>query len=656
MGAGFIRRFGYQPDAAVLSQIEGVAIIDLPQPTSLAGVGTGTVAVVGEFADCTYACSVNATTGAVSTNYRPVEIVSSTDLLAKVGGFDSTLGQFGGAFGNGYALLAGKAFARLIVVPVNLASSKGMRVFRSLPLHASASSTSLASPLSPAGIPAGFKFKESSNVVKTASAVQFTALPAKVAALTGQTYAEASVTVFTFSATGVNFTTSGVVEGDVIVIGASTSSNKGTFRVKAVSSATALDIEKMDGSSGTNTAESNLPFSIYPGTNADSNGEHQASEAAGYTVLARPIDASITASANLAVVTPVESISDLAAKASPDGITYTAALQGDNAANSSTMNDAYEAALDVLLADALPQNQTNIVICARTSAGIAAALKNHVESASAQGLGRMAIVSPGLGMQTVDGAISSAAASSETATSFGVASSGAAGRKERIIYSWPGVKQLLSEADGIQIAGADGTTVVDGEIDMPFYGHYASLLSQLAPERNPGELSPVTEGALASAIGFQRGAPALKMNDYITLKQYGVSALRFDVSDGAVIQSGITSSITTGEKTVNRRRMADYIQDSLAAIYNKYAKQPLSTGLKNTILGETDAFLSSLLSASNPQAQRIAEYVVDGKSGNTPALEAQGIYVVVIRVRTLASADVIVLNSQIGESVQVTAA
>jgi len=225
-----------------------------------------------------------------------------------------------------------------------------------------------------------------------------------------------------------------------------------------------------------------------------------------------------------------------------------------------------------------------------------------------------------------------------------------------VIYTWPGVKQLLSEAKDQAIAGADGTSVTDGLIDLPMSGHYASVLSNLAPERNPGELSPVTQSSLVSARALQRGAPdTLGINDYITMKQYGVSAIRFDVSDGPVIQSGITSSVTTGEKTVARRRMADFIQDSLARQYNKFAKQPLNNALKNTILGETDAFLASLLSATNPETQRIAAYTVDGKSGNTPALEAQGIYVVVIRVQTLATADVIVLNSQIGEFVQVTA-
>ena len=50
------------------------------------------------------------------------------------------------------------------------------------------------------------------------------------------------------------------------------------------------------------------------------------------------------------------------------------------------------------------------------------------------------------------------------------------------------------------------------------------------------------------------------------------------------------------------------------------------------------------------------DYSVDDKSGNTPDLEAQGIYVVIGKVRTLASADFIVFQTSIGEGVVVTTA
>jgi hypothetical protein len=50
--AGFIRRFGYFPGKEVITQIEGVVIIDLPPPGSIQGTGTGTVVCVAEYADC----------------------------------------------------------------------------------------------------------------------------------------------------------------------------------------------------------------------------------------------------------------------------------------------------------------------------------------------------------------------------------------------------------------------------------------------------------------------------------------------------------------------------------------------------------------------------------------------------------------------------
>ena len=47
---------------------------------------------------------------------------------------------------------------------------------------------------------------------------------------------------------------------------------------------------------------------------------------------------------------------------------------------------------------------------------------------------------------------------------------------------------------------------------------------------------------------------------------------------------------------------------------------------------------------------------MDSRSGNTPELNAQGIYVVIVRVRMLATADDIVLQAEVGPTVTVTAA
>ena len=45
---------------------------------------------------------------------------------------------------------------------------------------------------------------------------------------------------------------------------------------------------------------------------------------------------------------------------------------------------------------------------------------------------------------------------------------------------------------------------------------------------------------------------------------------------------------------------------------------------------------------------------MDDKSGNTPALNAAGIYVVIGRVKTLSTADFIVFQTEVGEGVTIT--
>jgi hypothetical protein len=139
------------------------------------------------------------------------------------------------------------------------------------------------------------------------------------------------------------------------------------------------------------------------------------------------------------------------------------------------------------------------------------------------------------------------------------------------------------------------------------------------------------------------------------LRGKGIAALRIDRTAGPIFQSGITTSLTSGEKNINRRRMADFLEDSLSQRLVQFSKLPLTQSLKDTMVGETDAFLASLLSANNPPAQRINGYLIDDKSGNTPTLEAQGIFVIIVKVRTLATSDFIVLTASVGESVDVTA-
>jgi hypothetical protein len=203
--------------------------------------------------------------------------------------------------------------------------------------------------------------------------------------------------------------------------------------------------------------------------------------------------------------------------------------------------------------------------------------------------------------------------------------------------------------------GADGFVHTDGNIDTHLNMWLAAVLSNLPPERNPGQgTAPVPE-ILAPINGFQRLVSGLKMSDYVAFRSAGIAALRIDRKVGPIFQSGITTSLTSGEKNINRRRMADFLEDSMADRFVSFSKLPLTPSLKDTLVGEADAFLAGLLSANNPPAQRISGYLLDDKSGNTPDLEAKGIFVLIAKVRTLATADDIVLQVEAGEGVTVTA-
>ena len=65
-----------------------------------------------------------------------------------------------------------------------------------------------------------------------------------------------------------------------------------------------------------------------------------------------------------------------------------------------------------------------------------------------------------------------------------------------------------------------------------------------------------------------------------------------------------------------------------------FQKLPATNQLKDSAVGEIDAFLNGLKSPGNPTAQRIDSYLIDDKSANTPSLSAQGVFWIIVKVRT----------------------
>jgi hypothetical protein len=659
---GFIRRFQYVPGTDVITQIEGAVIVDLPPPGSITGSGVGTVGVVGEFADMTYGVAVGSS-GDVTTKPQPVEVFSSQDMLSKVGGFDETLGDTGISGGNGFIAVRNKKFSRLVIAPVNLCSSKGVRMWRELPTCKSTTDPTAAVILSGAVVAAGREFKSGANRVRSGAKALFTAIGAYKQAADGSVTAAGSsgpTQSFT-SATGAFLTCKSggpVQKGDLLVVGVIGGAtffgaNAVTYRVTADAvSATALPVELLSGANFDWSSGAALPYRVHPASDGDTGLQNKAADVGGYLIPARPLDATIPADTVLtpSLVPPAptatswDPLSGLYMRTIPTtGLVYTSTIQAPNAVSDATIDALYSAAIDSLLTDDLPAREVNIVVAARQSSAIRTKCKSHVLNASTQGVGRTTVISPALTTLTTSAAIAD--------SDPGVGGN----RDERVDYTFPGAQTFVPEAVGFSLKGADGALYTNGLLDTAAHMWLASVLSILPPERNPGQAGTPGSEVLSNVIAIQRGVSGLQQADYIQYRAKGIVALRNDRTAGFIFQSGVTTSLTSGQKNINRRRMADYIEDSLAQRYVQFSKQPLTNALKDTIVGETDAFLGGLLSVNNPPAQRINGYIIDDKSGNTPNTEAQGIFVVIAKVRTTPTADFIVLQCEIGEAVKVTA-
>jgi hypothetical protein len=302
---------------------------------------------------------------------------------------------------------------------------------------------------------------------------------------------------------------------------------------------------------------------------------------------------------------------------------------------------AYITALNSTLDVNTIAQQVNIVYSARQSNAVRSGLRTNALNASAGGcFGRMAVIRPPLG--------TTEAAATSNAAQPGVGAT----RDQRVIYTWPQVNTFVPQIAARGSGGGKGFTA-SGNVDAGADGFMASILSQLPPEENPGQ-----ETSFTTAVNGPESSPnaqGLGINDYILLKASGIAALR--VENGiAIFQSGITSvdpTLYPQLTRISRRRMADYIQDSLAQLCSQFGKKLSTAARRAALVNEITAFLNLLLNVGNPNGQRIGGYTVDAVSGNTIATLAMGMFRIIVNVQTLPSLDSIVLQTTIGENVQV---
>lgn len=311
------------------------------------------------------------------------------------------------------------------------------------------------------------------------------------------------------------------------------------------------------------------------------------------------------------------------------------------ALSESAIDALYSTATDSTLSPSAVSRQTNVIFAARQSNVVRRALRANAVSASANGLyGRMAVV------RTPMGTTKAAALSRIAEPGVG------AYRSQRVIYCWPQASTFVPLVARRGTSGGAGFTAT-GNVDAGADGFMASILSQLAPEENPGQVTPFTDGVVG--LESSSNAAGLLMEDYVQFRANGVAALRLDDGD-AIFQSGVTSVDPLVEpqlRNIARRRMADFIQDTLALRAKAYGKKLSTFQRRKALASEIITFVDGLLSRNNPALQRIAGYTVDSKTGNTADTLALGLYRIILNVRTLASLDSIVLECTVGESVTV---
>lgn len=318
--------------------------------------------------------------------------------------------------------------------------------------------------------------------------------------------------------------------------------------------------------------------------------------------------------------------------------------------SSGTIDTRYDNAITSTLPGQVETDNIYSISAARTSTAIRSALLANAAAASSISTGRRALTRPPIGTLPA-----TAISSGDPGVGFN--------RGDRNFYCYPHFEQNIPE-----LAELDPAATISGpNILLGADAAVSVLLSMLPPENNPGQSTQEFQsGGLLQFIrkledGLTGAGLPTKfvLTNYVAFKAAGIAALRRDPRIAEwVIQSGVTSvdpAVFPALAPMKRRNMADTLQDSMATIALKYNKKPNTIDRYDMLIGDLVDYLELMLSPNNTPAQRIAAYSIDSKSGNTALLQGTGIRVVIVRVQLLDSLDDIVLQTEIGESVTITA-
>lgn len=292
---------------------------------------------------------------------------------------------------------------------------------------------------------------------------------------------------------------------------------------------------------------------------------------------------------------------------------------------------AYGAVFTKTLSITAPSRISNFMISARRSPTVVTTGRQSVIDASANGcFGRKFITRSPLAYGA-DAAIADVALY----------------RSDRVYYTTVPLLLYSEEIAARGVAGGAGFTE-NGVIEVGADTALATLCCSLAPEEDPGQLTAL----LGAWLGTGAIANDYDINTYTAFRRAGICAPRMDtLVAGLFFQSGVTSSTDTGRTEIQRRNMADFVQDSLAVLALPYSKKNPTKQIQSAFIGDVTGFMDTLLSPEVPERARIVDYQIDATSGNSPELAARGVYVLIVRVRTLSSMKFIEIPVEIGAGV-----
>lgn len=298
------------------------------------------------------------------------------------------------------------------------------------------------------------------------------------------------------------------------------------------------------------------------------------------------------------------------------------------------IDNAYGAVFEKSKSIGGPARVANFMLVARRSPTTVFLGRENVEFVSANGcFGRKYVTRSPLGY-TADQAIADVASY----------------RSDRVYYTTIPLQLYVPEIAFRGTAGGIGFTA-NGVIDVGADTALTTLCAMLSPEEDPGQQTDL----LKAWLGVSASGVDYSIETYKAFRRAGICAPRSDsFASGLFFQSGVTSSLEEGRTEINRRNMADFVQDSLAILALPYSKKLPSLANKSAFRGDVEAWLNTLQSPERPDASRISAYRVDEKAGNSPDLEAKGVFVLLVKVRTYESMKYIEIPVEIGSAVTIT--